>query len=116
MWVTRGFETTTRIICFLLLFSFILSTPDNPHRRHTHTRGQLNIQEVLRYPALGRAELPEIIRAEPLTLEDFNALIATKADKELKIKIFNGGLTPEARPTVWQHIFGVYNDEHLHTG
>jgi len=72
-------------------------------------------EEVLRYPALGRAELPEIIRAEPLTLEDFNALIATKADKELKIKIFNGGLTPEARPTVWQHIFGVYNDEHLHT-
>ena len=47
---------------------------------------------------------------------DFNALIASKADKELKIKIFKGGLTPEARPNVWQHIFGVFNDEHLHTG
>ena len=39
------------------------------------------LQEVLRYPVLGRAELPEIIRQEPITLTDFNTLIGQKLDK-----------------------------------
>ena len=39
------------------------------------------IQEVLRYPVLGRAELPEIIRQEPITLTDFNTLIGQKLTK-----------------------------------
>lgn len=72
-------------------------------------------EEVLRYPVLGRAELPEIIRQEPITLTDFNTLIGQKLTKELKSKIFKGGVSAEARPIVWQHIFGVIDSEHLHT-
>ena len=48
--------------------------------RGTESRGKLSIQEVLRYPVLGR-ELPEIIREDPVTLEEFNTLLGQKLDK-----------------------------------
>ena len=74
------------------------------------------IQEVMKYPGLGRTEMPEIIREEPVSLEDFQQMISKGLTKELKDKIFKGGVTKEARPLVWRNILGLADEVDLATG
>ena len=74
------------------------------------------IQEVMKYPGLGRTEMPEIIREEPVSLEDFQQMIANGLSKELKDKIFKGGVTKEARPIVWRNILGLADEVDLAVG
>ena len=74
------------------------------------------IQEVMKYPGLGRSEMPEIIREEPVSLEDFQQMISKGLTKELKDKIFKGGVTKEARPLVWRNILGLADEVDLAIG
>lgn len=74
------------------------------------------IQEVMKYPGLGRTEMPEIIREEPVSLEDFQQMISKGLTKELKDKIFKGGVTKEARPLVWRNILGLADEVDLAIG
>ena len=74
------------------------------------------IQEVMKYPGLGRSEMPEIIREEPVSLEDFQHMISKGLTKELKDKIFKGGVTKEARPLVWRNILGLADEVDLAIG
>lgn len=74
------------------------------------------IKEVMKYPGLGRTEMPEIIREEPVSLEDFQQMISQGLTKELKDKIFKGSVTKEARPLVWRNILGLADEVDLAVG
>merc|ERR1712130_335271 len=52
-------------------------------------------------------ERPVIVRAEPVTLDEFNLLLKSSHFKLLKENIFKGGLTAEARPAAWNELLGV---------
>jgi len=67
----------------------------------------------MKYPGLGRTEMPEIIREEPVSLEDFQQMISQGLTKELKDKIFKGSVTKEARPLVWRNILGLADEVDL---
>lgn len=57
-------------------------------------------------PELSR-ERPIIIRADPVTLEEFESHVTAKQYKLLRANIFKGGLTAETRPHAWKQILGV---------
>lgn len=77
------------------------------------TQVQNQSYEVMKYPGLARTEMPEIIREEPVSLEDFQQMISKGLTKELKDKIFKGGVTKEARPLVWRNILGLADEVDL---